>query len=347
MRPIPLNLMTLYADLQQSVALQDTPVGSIAIKTVKGKQYAYLTTKDGSARLEKYLGALSDPEVQEKIAAARDAAERAKSLRNTVSLLKTGRLPAPTLVLGRILEVLANAGLFKQGMTLVGTAAYQTYAGLLGFYAPGAALMTNDVDLSFAEFVPANENQDLETILQRADATFKPVWNATDKLPKAFRSSNGFIVDLLTAFGKGRKTPLPIEGLGVAATALSFQEFAAQETIETVALYGTGVIVRVPAPLRFAVHKLIVAQRRDITQAAKKQKDLRQASELIEIFLKLDEVALQEALDEARNRGKAWQAAINTSLKEIGRTAKQGEPPLLAESETKSAARKKKARTKS
>lgn len=346
MRPIPLNLMTLYADLQQSVALQDTPAGSIAIKTVKKKQYAYITTKDGSARVEKYLGAANDPEVQAQIAAVKEAAERAKSLRNTVSLIKAGRLPAPTLVLGRILEVLANAGLFKQGMTLVGTAAYQTYAGLLGYYAPAATLMTNDVDLSFAEFVPANQEQDLEAILRRADATFKPVWNATDKLPKAFRSSNGFIVDLLTAFGKGRKSPISVEGLGVAATALSFQEFAAQETIETVALYGTGVLVRVPAPLRFAVHKLIIAQRRDVTQAAKKQKDLKQALELIDIYLEIDEMALQDSLDEARGRGKAWQTAINTSLREMGRAAKQGELPLPMKKES-GIARARRARAKS
>lgn len=328
MRPIPLNLMTLYADLLQSVEMQDTPAGSIAIKTVKNKKYAYFTAKDGATRVEKYLGAADDPSVAQRIESIREAAERAKSLRSTVSLLKAGRLPSPSLVLGRILEVLANAGLFKQGMTLVGTAAYQTYAGMLGYYAPAATLMTNDVDLSLAEFVPASDDQDLEKILRRADPTFKPIWSAADRLPKSFRASNGFAVDLLTAFGKGRKTPVAIEGLGVAATALSFQEFAAQETVEAVALYGTGVLVRVPTPLRFAVHKLIVAQRRDVTRAAKKQKDLKQALEIIDVYLATDEMALQDALDEARGRGKAWQIAINTSLKEAGRAARQGELPL-------------------
>ncbi len=328
MRPIPLNLMTLYADLLQSVELQDTPAGSIAIKTIKSKKYAYLTTKDGAARIEKYLGAADDPFVVQQIETIKEAAQRARSRRNTVSLLKRARLSSPSLVLGRILEVLANAGLFKQGMTLVGTAAYQTYAGILGYYPPAATLMTNDVDLSLAEFVSAHDGQDFEKILLRADPTFKPMWSAADRLPKSFRASNGFAVDLLTAFGKGRKTPVPIAGLGVAATALPFQEFPAQETIETVALYGTGVLVRVPTPLRFAVHKLIVAQRRDVTQTAKKQKDLKQALELIDAYLAIDDVALQDALDEARDRGRPWQTAINTSLKEVARVAKQGELPL-------------------
>jgi hypothetical protein len=328
MRPIPLNLMTLYADLLQSVEMADTLPGSVATKTVKKRKYVYVTTKDGSARLEKYLGPADEPLVQEQVARVRHAAERAKSLKNTVSLLKQARLPAPSLVLGRIMEVVANAGLFKRGMTLVGTAAYQTYASILGYYLPTATYATNDADLSVAEFAPADREEDIESILKRADPTFKPVWNTEDKLPKAFRASNGFTVDLLTRYGRGRQSPVLVESLGCAAVPLSFQEFPAEETIEAVALYGSGVLVRVPTPIRFAVHKLIVAQRRARTAMAKKQKDLKQARELIDIFLETDEVALQDTLDEARDRGRAWRTAINASLKEIGREARQGKLPL-------------------
>jgi hypothetical protein len=121
---------------------------------------------------------------------------------------------------------------------------------------------------------------------------------------------------------------VPVESLGCAAVPLSFQEYPVEETIETVALYGTGVLVRVPTPIRFAVHKLIVAQRRARTELAKKQKDLKQAQELIDIFLETDEATLQDALDEARDRGKAWKTAINASLREIGREARQGRLPL-------------------
>ena len=86
--------------------------------------------------------------------------------------------------------------------------------------------------------------------------------------------------------------------------------------------------MRVPSPLKFAVHKLIVAQRGRQTQTAKKQKDLRQAQELIDIYLETDEGALQDALDDARERGRAWKSAINASLREIGREARQGRLPL-------------------
>lgn len=324
MRPVPLNMMTLYADLLQSLEAGDSEAASVAVKTVKKKKYVYATKKDGGVRIERYLGPLDDPNVQEEMERLRHASERAKSLRNTVTALKTARLPSPSLPLGRTLEVVANAGLFERGITLVGTAAYQTYAGALGYHLPTATFATNDVDFSVAEFIPSDHEEDFETILKRADPSFSPVWHPEDKLPKKFRASNGFIVDLLTSYGRGRKSPVEIKALGASAIALSFQEFPAEETINTVALYGAGVLVRVPTPSRFAIHKLIVAQRRPIGETGKRQKDLKQAQELIDILLEIDEPSFQDALDQARARGKTWKTAINASLKEVKRDVRQG-----------------------
>jgi hypothetical protein len=330
MRPIPLNIMTLYADLMQSVGQLSAMPGSLAAKTVKKRKYLYVTSKDGSARIERYLGPADDPHVVEQANEIRHASEQAKALRNTVALLKRARVPAPTLVQGRILEVLANAGLFKRGLTLVGTVAYQAYACIVGSYLAASAYATRDMDLSVAEFVAGEDEEDIGSTLKRADASFKPLWHATDtRLPRVFQSAS-FRVEILTRYGRGRQTPVPIESLGCAAEALSFQEYPVEETMEVVALYGSGVLIRVPTPLRYAVHKLIVAQQRKRTELAKKQKDLRQAEELIDIFLETDDVALQDALDEARSRGKSWRSAINASLGELGREARQGMLPVAA-----------------
>ncbi len=327
MRPIPLNLMTLYADLLQEAGSKPLLAGSIATKTIKKKKYLYHTHKDGSSRVERYLGPADDPKIQEKADAIRQANERAKDRRSTVTALKNARIAAPTLVQGRILEVLANAGLFERGMTLVGTVAYQTYPCLIGAHLPASAFATNDIDVSVAEFVAADKEEDIENILKRADPSFRPVWYAEDKLPRVFQSKN-FKVDVLTRHRRGRKSPVIVEGLHCAAAALSFQEYPAEETIDAVALYGSGILVRVPTPVCFAIHKLLVAQRREENELAKKQKDLRQAKELIDIFLETDEATLQDALDEARERGRSWKSTINASLKEIGREARQGRLPL-------------------
>lgn len=327
MRAIPLQFLTMYADLAQSFEFSDIGAGSISTRRVKGKAYLYVTTKDGSTRRQRSLGPAADPSVQAEARRITEAAARSRVRRTTVSTLKQkARIPSPTLPVGRVLEAVANAGLFKRGLTLVGTAAYQTYPCVIGAYLPSSAFMTNDIDLSVVEFQAGDRNENIEAVLRRANPTFAPVWHAGDKLPKVFQAADGLRVDMLTKLGRGDQSVVPVAGLGCAAVALSFQEFPAEDTIETVALYGAGVLVRVPTPLRFAIHKLIVAQRR--REIVKKQKDLQQAGDLIDVFLETDESALQDALDAARNRGKSWSTAINASLRAIGREARQGRPPL-------------------
>jgi hypothetical protein len=60
----------------------------------------------------------------------------------------------------------------------------------------------------------------------------------------------------------------------------------------------------------------------------KRKKDLQQAREVIDILLETDEAVLQDCLDAARSRGRTWKTAINASLREIGRDARQGRLPL-------------------
>lgn len=327
MKPIPLNMMTLYADLAQRLALRESRPGSISTKSDGRRKYLYAVHKDGQVRVQRYLGPADSAEAQEAAEAVRRAEAEAKELRNIVSTLKHARIPAPTLVQGRILEVIANAGLFKRGMTLIGTVAYQTYACVVGAYLGVGAYVTNDIDLSVAEFVAGEDEEDIGDVLKRADPSFRPYWHAADKLPRIFRTPS-FQVDIITRCGRGRSSPVLVEELGCAAAALTFQEYLVGETLDVAALYGPGVLVRVPTPTRFALHKLLVAQERGKTELSKKQKDLRQAKELIGILIESDEASFQDSLDETRDRGRRWKSAINTSLAEIGLEARQGRLPL-------------------
>ena len=192
MRPIPLSLQTLYADLLQNVGLADVEHGSVSVRKIKGKDYLYVTTKDGSKRHQKSLGPADDFTAQVKAEEIRQAAVRARELRTTVSALKKAYIPGPSLPLGRVLEVIAHAGLFKQGVVLVGTAAYQSYPCLVGAYLPSSALMTNDADLLISTFVAKAEPQDLEKILQRADPTFKAHMSSRGCPPESFQSGKQF-----------------------------------------------------------------------------------------------------------------------------------------------------------
>ncbi len=334
MRPIPLNFQTMYADLLQSLGLADAVHGSVSIRKIKGQDYFYVTTKDGAKRHQRSLGPVRDPNAQARADAIRNAAERARERRTTVSVLKKAYIPGPSLPLGRVLEAIANANLFKQGLILVGTAAYQTYPCLVGTYLPGGALMTNDADLLVSSFVSNGEPQDLEAVLQRADPTFKAHMGNNDRLPKVFKASNGFQVDVVTKFGRGRKSPILVEDLQCSAEALSFMEYLAEDSIEAVVLYGAGVLVNVPPPMRYAVHKMLIAQERK-AMSVKRNKDLMQARELADIFLKIDSAAFEDALEEARARGPKWKRNIDASLREMKRDVRQGSFALASKSRQK------------
>jgi hypothetical protein len=335
LKKIPLNFVTMYADLAQNVRKSSLEHGSVVVRRKRGRGYLYVVSKDGALRSERYLGPADDTIAKEKAEQLRQATNQAKNLRATVSALKQARIPAPTLPLGRVLEVVANAGLFEQGVVLIGTAAFQTYACIVGFYPRSAGLTTQDADLLVASFVDGDERKDMETILKRANPTFKALMQHDDRLPKVFKSDDDLRVDVLTKFGRGRKSPILIEKLGCSAEALPFMEYLAEESMEAVALYGTGVLVRVPPPLRYAAHKLLVAQERRGRFLPKKTKDLAQARDLIDIFLETDTASLADVLDDVRSRGPKWKANISASLRELGRDARQGHLPLPMEGAVK------------
>jgi hypothetical protein len=342
LRRLPLNVITLYADLAQNVRKSSLEHGSVVTRKKRGRSYLYAVRKDGGTRVETYLGPADAPEAMAKADALRRGAEQAKSLRSTVSLLKQARVPAPALPLGRVLEAVANAGLFDRGVVLVGTAAFQTYACIVGYQFPKSAVMTNDADLLVASFVGGEEKIDIESVLQRADPTFKAQMQRDDRLPKQFKASNSFSVEILTKYGRGRKSPVLFEDLGCSAEALSFMEYLAEESMEAVALYGTGVLVRVPPPMRYAIHKLLIAQERRNLFAAKKTKDLAQAKDLIDIFLETNGDELERAIADARRKGPQWRKNIDASLAAIGRQTRQGSPPLPVRAALKAPQRRRK-----
>ena len=175
--------------------------------------------------------------------------------------------------------------------------------------------MTQDADISIARLaVPHMDvGEHLDSILLRADPTYVADMNQTDKLPKKFRSDRGFALEILTTPGR-QYGPLLIKGLGCAAVPLKFMEFLIHEPIDVVALYGSGVRVRVPQPARYAVHKLIIGQQRRGT-AIKAAKDFWQAGALIEVLRSRDPDSLDDAIADAENRGRTWKTLVRDGLK--------------------------------
>lgn len=96
-----------------------------------------------------------------------------------------------------------------------------------------------------------------------------------------------------------KPSPLPALG-GASAENLQFVDYLIYEPVRTVLLHREGVSVLVPAPERYAVHKLIVASRR-LADALGRAKT-RQGEILTNVY------------EEAWERGSSWQEAIRQGI---------------------------------
>jgi hypothetical protein len=112
-----------------------------------------------------------------------------------------------------------------------------------------------------------------------------------------------------------------LPALGVGARSLHFLNFLIAEPISVPLLYRSGVLIQVPRPERYAVHKLIVAaRRRDGPDAIKSRRDRAQASLLVDVLAEDRPDDLAEAYHAALRSGPAWRGRIAASLARLPRT---------------------------
>ena len=240
-----------------------------------------------------------------------------------VSILRRAGLAAPYRIIGATLDAISHAGLFKNGAVLVGTAAYMMSEPLVGRRLPEPTLMTGDLDLATANLaLKAEPPERLETIIKRGDPTFEAVLPIRpNQPPSRFRTADGFLLDLITPTRRRTDTnPLAMEELDAGAAPLQYMDWLITDPVPTVALWGSGVSINIPQPSRFAVHKLILAQKRDVGSRSKRQKDLAQADALIAAIQSHDPFDLHDALVGAAAQGRqGWREPIVRSLTELKR----------------------------
>lgn len=111
--------------------------------------------------------------------------------------------------------------------------------------------------------------------------------------------------------GRGLDKPYSLPQLGLNAVALRFLEFLSSETIR---VKVENFSLHLPHPANFALHKLIIFQRR--TKKDKAIKDRGVAIDILKALIKRDEVNLvQKAFNSVSIK---WQAKIVKGLKEAG-----------------------------
>jgi hypothetical protein len=325
--PAPtLVLQTTYAELVQrcaATAFRDAfpEDGSFTSKTIKGKRYWYFQQSSDEGRVQKYVGP-ETPELLEQISHHKQSRDDERERRALVStLVRSFALPRPVPEIANIIAALAKAGIFRLRGVLVGTAAYQTYSAMLGAKLPISTLQTGDVDIAQFKSVSVavgEKTPPVLDVLKEIDKTFRPVphihgeHNAT-----SYKNKEGFRVDFLTPNeGADTDVPQPLPAFQTDAEPLRFLDFLIHDPEQAVILHDAGIFVFVPAPERYAVHKLIISRRRPVG-TAKQEKDLQQAAALLNLLAKKRPYELKDVWKEAIQRGRRWRQLLTEGLSQV------------------------------
>ena len=306
---------------------------SFICRTRKGNRYWYsrrfVTEHGGDRREEHYLGP-DMPELRKRIARlreqARDAKTAARARRRLVRQLVEAGFPYPDRRTGRVLEELARAGVFRLGGVLVGSHAFATYHGQLGVRLPDEHAKTSDVGVAAFTRVQIAISEHADATLGDAigraerfvaipslDRKSPPTgWRTADKEPK---------VELLTPLtGRPKAAATLVPVMGAHAEPIRFLDYLFVDTVPAIVLTGTGVLVRVPTPERYAVHKLIVARKRPAGDRTKRAKDRAQAASLLEVLLSDAPEDVAEAWSDLVKRGKGWEQPARQTLEQLPET---------------------------
>ena len=325
---LPSNIALQYSELLPLCATP-LPSGSnlsFKKKTIRGKHYWYLYISLGSRRTEHYLGEESAATLalMESEQALWEQHPDDRILRSKlVAMLVAGGATAPSAEEGKVLALLEKSGVFLAGGVLVGTHAFQAYANMLGVQWSNHA-RTQDIDLARESRLPialptASLDVTLKDSLLESGMGFLEVPTLNRKAPStSFRiRGKALSVDLLTPMVGSHSAPVPIPGLGAYAEPMRYIEYLLEETQLAVLLYRHGILVHLPNPARYALHKLVTSQRRPSAFATKSSKDIAQANALLEVLCQDRPGDVILAHEAALNMGKKFLPALESAIAQL------------------------------
>lgn len=335
MTALSLAAQTAYAQLHEALqsrdmqrSIGDAP-GSFNQKVVSGKTYWYYQYRNLAGKIcQTYLG--PQTEALGSLIARRGAAQlggddtQIKALAQSAGTLGCTLAAHPHLV---IIRRLADAGFFRAGGILIGTHAFLCAGNMLGVRWADSA-RTQDLDFAHSGkhmqvALRSDAKLDLGSVIDSLGMGFVPASSLKGVVKGRWLhpTEPGFVLDFLTPMDRTENELVHVEAFNAEFQALRFMEFSLED-IQSAAIFtrSQACLVNVPNPARIAVHKLIVAGRRPIAQRAKSNKDVAQASALIQWYIANAPQDLQVAMADANARGPAWRKALAEGLQRAGLT---------------------------
>lgn len=172
------------------------------------------------------------------------------------------------------------------------------------------ALRTRDMDFLISLPLKSKKEVDIPRVLERLGFIKDFVGS---KGCVRFIHTELFVEFLVPEQGKGRDKPLAVAPLHVQAQPLRFLNFLTGNVIQ---IYFEDLHVLVPHPANFALHKLIIFQRRSKNEKALKDKEM--AGYILRTLLEKGEAGvIKEVFSSVPGK---WQKKILNGLKQTGQT---------------------------
>jgi hypothetical protein len=324
---LSLSAQTAYAQVLE-VALSFSHHRSVAnlpgdftCKTIKGKKYWYYQfMKEDGKRVQVFVGpdnSAVQALIHKKKTTASDVS--VEPLVRSAQALGCASLPVKQI---KVLKRLEDYGFFHAGGILIGTHAFIAYGNMLGMRW-GATTATHTQDIDFAH---AGKNMSLALnqhfkisvaeAIESLEMGFLPNVSLSGKHDGTYfaQADPGFRLDFLTTIGRNDE-PFLHPQLNLTLCPLKFMEFSLEDVQQAVLFSGrTAVVVNIPHPARYALHKLIILGERKGAFQVKSKKDLIQSGLLLTILKDQRPYEVEEAWKNLMNRGPGWVSRAKQGL---------------------------------
>jgi hypothetical protein len=326
---LDIQTRTLYAELVDLLQIMEVSrtvsslKGSFSIKEIKGDEYVYFQAYNPNGRLEQvYIGKRNDQTeclMRDHSRGKSDSAEMGEKLKRLSSQVQAGTKMIPDKAMTRVIRSLSDAGVFRNGGVLVGTHAFQVAGLMLGVCWSAETTITTDIDLAVERRVAVAIpmiTSDIPATLDSLQMGFLPVPRLNHKEPStnyAIRNSQ-LRLDIVTPKTRESGAPVFIKRFNCAAEPLNYLSYVMESPVSSVLLDTTPVLINIPQPVRYAMHKLILSQIRDASNDAKRPKDLYQAFQLLSVLQENRPFDIQPAWENLAERGPKWKKYAEAGL---------------------------------
>jgi len=301
--------------------------GSFVAKEVKGQQYIYFEHYlPGGQRKQVYLGKKTSKAVEELMkeypenkAGIAEMTANVRRLAVQVSVeieFKTDNAST------RVIRSLSDAGVFRSGGVIVDTHAFRSIGLMLGVVWPSGSSATSDIGLA----APRTVTLALPTVAVPIPKAVESVKMGFFQVPalNPKHPSTSFAIrkrqlrlDILTPKTTKSFDPVFIPRFGCAAEPIEYLSYLIESPAHAVLVDANPVLINVPQPARYALHKLIVSQKRDMSKGGKSVKDLEQARQILSVIRDGRPYDLGVAWNDLVRRGPQWRSLAEGGLKEM------------------------------